>query len=566
MHRPISLRFTLLALVGLVSCRSARSAGPADLVVYGRVWTGDSARPWAGAVAIAGDTISAIGDSAEVAELVRPATRVLANGDGLVTPGFMDGHLHFLDGGFQLASVDLRTADTPAEFVERIAAYASERQPGEWILGGDWDHERWPGTPLPRREWIDSVTPNNPVFLSRLDGHMALANSVALRMAKVDRGTRDIPGGVIVRDPGTGEPTGILKDGAMGPVNGVIPARTEAQRDAALRRALAHAAAHGVTAFAHVSVPLSELGAYLRAKQAGTLTARAALYFPIENWRAVADTVAKLGRGDDWVWIGGVKGYMDGSLGSTTALFYRPYDDDPSTSGVLTTREDSMRAWIGGADSAGLQVVVHAIGERANGILLSIFDSVARAHGTKDRRFRVEHAQHLRREDIERFPRLGVIASMQPYHAIDDGRWAEKRIGPERIRTTYAFRSLLDRGAVLAFGSDWTVAPIEPLLGIYAAVTRRTLDGKHPDGWVPQEKISVEETLRAYTAGNAYGVFAEDRRGKLAPGYLADLVLLDRDLTRIPSEELEQAAVKATVVGGRVVYEGTSRSQATVSP
>ena len=555
-HAPALRRLALLALAGLASCRSepAISAGPADLVVYGRVWTGDSARPWAGAVAVAGDTVAAVGDSAEIAGLVRPGTRVLANGDGLVTPGFMDGHLHLLDGGFQLASVDLRPADAKAEFIERVAAFASERKPGEWIVGGDWDHERWPGTPLPDRSWIDSVTPDNPVLLYRLDGHMALANSAALRLAKVDRRTRDIPGGVIVRDA-SGEPTGILKDEAMGPVEQVIPSPTEAQRDAALRRALAHAASHGVTGFAHVDVPLSELGAYLRARKAGTLTARAALYFRIQDWRKVADTVAKMGRGDDWVWIGGVKGYMDGSLGSTTALFYEPYEDDPSTPGVLTTPEDSMRAWVGGADSAGLQVVVHAIGERANGLLLSIFDSVARAHGARDRRFRVEHAQHLRREDIARFGELGVIASMQPYHAIDDGRWAEKRIGPERIKTTYAFRSLLDRGAVLAFGSDWTVAPIEPLLGIYAAVTRRTLDGKHPGGWVPQEKISVEETLRAYTAGNAYGVFAEGRRGKLAPGYLADLVLLDRDLTRIPAEEIEGAAVKATVVGGRVVYE-----------
>jgi predicted amidohydrolase YtcJ len=556
-HAAVVRRLALLGLAGLASCRSgpAASAGPADLVVYGRVWTGDSARPWAGAIAVAGDTVSAVGDSAEIARLVRPETRVLANGDGLVTPGFNDGHLHFLDGGFQLASLDLRTADTPEEFIERVAAYASERQPGEWIAGGDWDHERWPGTPLPRKEWIDSVTPDNPVWINRLDGHMALANSAALRLAKIDRHTRDVPGGVIVRDPRTGEPTGILKDEAMDPVAAVFPARTEAQLDAALKRALGHAAARGVTGFAHVSVPLSELGAYQRASRAGTMTARAALYFPIEDWRAVADTVAKIGRGDDWVWIGGVKGYMDGSLGSTTAVFYQPYQDDPSTSGVFTTPEDSMRAWVGAADSAGLQVVVHAIGERANGLLLSIFDSVARAHGSKDRRFRVEHAQHLRREDIPRFAQLGVIASMQPYHAIDDGRWAEKRIGPERIQTTYAFRSLLDRGAVLAFGSDWTVAPIEPLLGIYAAVTRRTLDGKNPGGWIPQEKISVEEALRAYTAADAYAVFAEDRRGTLAPGYLADLVLLDRDLTRIAPEEIEQAEVRATVVGGRVVYQ-----------
>jgi predicted amidohydrolase YtcJ len=547
-------RLALLPLAGLLACRAGPSAGPADLVVYGRVWTGVSAEPWAGAVAITGDTILAVGDSAEIAALAGPETKLLANGRAMVTPGFMDGHLHFVDGGFQLASVDLRPANAKAEFVERVAVFASERKPGEWITGGDWDHERWPGTPLPRKDWIDSVTPDNPVLLYRLDGHMALANSAALRRAGVTKATRDIPGGVIVRDSKTGEPTGVLKDEAMGPVQAVIPEPTDEQRDAALRRALEHAASHGVTAFAHVSAPLAELSAYLRAKRAGTLTARAALYFPIESWKQVADSVERLGRGDDWVWIGGVKGYMDGSLGSTTAFFYQPYDDDPSTSGLLTTPEDSMRAWIGAADSAGLQVVVHAIGERANGLLLQIFDSVSRAHGTRDRRFRVEHAQHLRREDIGRFADLGVVASMQPYHAIDDGRWAEKRIGPERIKTTYAFRSLLDDDAVVAFGSDWTVAPIEPLLGIYAAVTRRTLDGKNPRGWVPEEKITVEEALRAYTAGNAYGVFAEDRRGRIAPGYLADLVLLDRDLTRVPPEELDQAAVKATIVGGRVVY------------
>jgi predicted amidohydrolase YtcJ len=547
-------RLALLTLAGLASCGPGPTAGAADLVVYGRIWTGDSARPWAGALAVEGDRISAVGDSAEIAGRVGPETSVLSNGPAMVTPGFMDGHLHFIDGGFQLASVDLRPADTPAEFIERLAAFASERQRGEWIVGGEWDHERWPGTPLPRREWIDSVTPDNPVLLYRLDGHMALANSAALRLAKIGRRTRDIPGGVIVRDPRTKEPTGILKDEAMGPVQAVIPSPTDAQLDAALKRALDHAVSRGVTAFAHVSVPLAQLGAYQRARRAGTLTARAALYFPIQLWRQVADTVARIGRGDDWIWIGGVKGYMDGSLGSTTALFYEPYADDPSTPGLPTTPEDSMRAWIGAADSAGLQVVVHAIGERANGLLLQIFDSVAQAHGPRDRRFRVEHAQHLRREDIARFAQLDVIASMQPYHLIDDGRWAEKRIGPERIKTTYAFRSLLGHGAVLAFGSDWTVAPIDPILGIYAAVTRRTLDGKNPNGWVPEEKITIEEALRAYTMGDAYGVFAEDRRGKLAPGYLADLVLLDRDITLIPAEEIEQVAVKATVVGGRMVY------------
>ena len=553
--RPFAGALPLLTLAVLVPREVPAPGAPPDLVVYGRVWTGDSVRPWAGAVAISGDTVLAVGDSAEIARLAGPGTRVLSNGTAMVVPGFMDEHVHFTDGGFQLASVDLRPANSPQEFVARLKAYALERRPGEWILGGDWDHERWPGAPLPRREWIDSVTPNNPVFVNRLDGHMGLANSAALRAARITRATRDIPGGVIVRDPRTGEPTGILKDAAMGPVQQAIPEPTAAERDAALRRALAYAASKGVTAFAHVSVAPADLGTYLRAKRAGALTARAALYFPLETWRQVADTIAKIGRGDDWVWIGGVKGYVDGSLGSTTALFYTPYNDDPTTSGVLVTPEDSLRAWIGAADSAGLQVAVHAIGERANGLLLDIYDSVAKAHGPRDRRFRIEHAQHLRRQDIDRIARSGDIASMQPYHAIDDGRWAEKRIGPERIKTTYAFRSLLDRHAHVAFGSDWTVAPIDPLLGIYAAVTRRTLDGKHPGGWVPEQKITVEEALHAYTAEAAYGVFAERTRGRLSPGYKADLVLLDQDLTRIPPEAIERAKVRVTVVGGRVVYQ-----------
>jgi predicted amidohydrolase YtcJ len=545
----------LLVGTGAPACQSPPPRALASLIVFGRIWTGDSARPWAGALAVAGDTVLAVGDSADVARLAGPGTRVLANGSAMVTPGFMDGHLHFIDGGFQLASVDLRPANSPQEFIARLKAYALERRPGEWILGGDWDHERWPGAPLPRREWIDSVTPRNPVFVSRLDGHMALANTAALRAAGITRATRDIPGGVIVRDRRTGEPTGILKDEAMGPVQDAIPSPTAAQRDAALRRALAFAASKGVTAFAHVSVDPADLGTYRRAKAAGALTARAALYFPLSTWHAVADTIARLGRGDDWVWIGGVKGFVDGSLGSRTALFYAPYADDRTTSGVLVTPEDSLRAWIGAADSAGLQIAVHAIGDRANGLILDIYDSVARAHGPRDRRLRIEHAQHLRPGDVDRIARLGIVASMQPYHAIDDGRWAEKRIGPERIREMYVFRSLLDRHVHLGFGSDWTVAPIDPILGIYAAVTRRTLDGKHPKGWVSEQKISVEEALQAYTAGDAYGVFAERTRGRLAPGYKADLVLLDQDLTRIPAEAIEAVSVRATVVGGRVVYE-----------
>ena len=556
--RPAALRLALASLLLTGACGPravlpARHPVPADLVVYGRVWTGDSARPWAGAVAIIGDTIAAVGDSAELAARVGPHTRILANGSGLVTPGLGDAHVHFLDGGFQLVSIDLRDAATPAEFIARLKAYAARLQPGEWILGGRWDHERWPGAPLPRRDWIDSVTPNNPVFVARLDGHMALANGAALRAAHVDRTTADVAGGTIVRDPG-GEPTGVLKDAATALVDRVEPIPSPEQSDSALARALDWAASKGVTSVSAVSVPWNELAALKRARARGALTTRVSVYVPLSEWRRMADTLRADGPGDDRLRVAGVKGYMDGSLGSSTALFYEPYADEPGTRGLLITPEDSLRRWIGGADSAGLQVVVHAIGERANGLLLDIYDSVAKAHGPRDRRFRIEHAQHLRTQDIDRIARLGVIASMQPYHAIDDGRWAEKRIGPERIRRMYVFRTLLDHHIPLAFGSDWSVAPLDPLLGIYAAVTRRTLDGKHPDGWIPEQRIGVEDALRAYTQGGAYAAFAERARGRLMPGLAADLTLIDRDLTRVAPESLDQARVRHTIVGGTVVY------------
>jgi predicted amidohydrolase YtcJ len=559
MGHMTSPRIGALLLCLLAACNRTP---PADMVVFGRAWTGNPEQPWAGAVAIRGDTIIAVGDSADLLQYVGSKTHRLDNGSAMVVPGFMDGHLHFLSGGYQLANVDLRQVNSQAEFIATIKAFASELKPGEWIQGGDWDHERWEGTPLPTRQWIDSVTPNNPVFVNRLDGHMGLANSAALRAAGITRSTPEVPGGMIVRDPRTGEPTGILRDLAMNPVYGVIPPPTPQQDDVALERAIRFAFSRGVTAVADLfsegpsySSIWTTFAAAQRARAAGKPLVRFAFFPAMAEWRRVADTIRARGEGDDWIRLAGVKGYVDGSLGSTTALFYEPYNDAPNTRGIFVTSEDSLRSQIGRADSAGLQVVVHAIGERANGVLLDIFDSVAQAHGPRDRRFRIEHAQHLRREDIDRIAATGVIASMQPYHAVDDGRWAEKRIGPERIKTTYAFRSLLERKAHLAFGSDWTVAPIDPILGIYAAVTRRTLDGKNPEGWIPDQKISVEETLRSYTYENAYGVFAEQHRGMLKPGYLADLVLLDQDLTKVQPNQLDRVRVKATVVGGRVMYE-----------
>ncbi|MEP7325779.1 MAG: amidohydrolase [Gemmatimonadota bacterium] len=545
-------RFSSAVLLGLlVACNRTP---PADLVIFGRVWTGDQARPWAGAVAIRGDTIIAVGDSAELARYVGKDTRRLDNGAGLVTPGFMDGHVHLVEGGYSLGQLELRDALSPAEFIARIKAYAATVRPGEWITDGNWDHERWVGAPLPRRDWIDSVTPNNPVFISRLDGHMWLANSAALRLGNITRSTPDIPGGVIVRDA-HGDPTGVLKDNAHNPIQAILPVSSAARDDAGLARAMDYAVSHGVTAVSAVSSFWGEFAALRRARAAGTLKIRVAMYDSLEDWRGVLDTLKAAGAGDDWLRLAGVKGYVDGSLGSTTAFFYEPYNDAPQTRGLMRFPEDSLRAWIGAADSAGLQVAMHAIGERANGLLLDIYDSVAQAHGARDRRFRIEHAQHLRRSDIDRIAATGVIASMQPLHLVDDGDWAEKRIGPERIKTTYAFRSLIDRSAHLGFGSDWSVAPMEPLLGIYAAVTRQTRNGQNPEGWVPEQKITVEEALRSYTYENAYAVFAEQHRGMLKPGYLADVTLIDQDLTRIAPAEIQHATIRATVVGGKVVYQ-----------
>jgi len=553
MRGPVLL---LVAAGLLAACRQAPPEPPADLIVYGRVWTGDTARPEARGVAVRGGTIVAVGSTREVRRFQGPRTRVLDAGARTVLPGLADAHTHFIDGGFQLLSVDLRDADTPAEFVRRLAAFARKQPRGRWILGGDWDHERWPGSPLPRKEWIDSVTPDNPVFVSRLDGHMGVANSLALRLAHLTRATRAPAGGVIVRDSATGEPTGVLKDNAADAIWRAVPERTAAETDSALATALRHAASLGLTTIHVMSSNWSDLAAFRRARSRNALTARIYDFVPLATWRMLADTVRAEGRGDDWLRIGGLKGFMDGSLGSTTAAFYDPYLDAPTSRGLFVTDSAVMRGAILSADSAGLQVAVHAIGDRANAVLLDFYAEAERLHGARDRRFRVEHAQHLRRVDVPRFGALGVIASMQPYHAIDDGRWAYERLDTARLRGTYAFHSLLATNAPLAFGSDWTVAPLSPLLGIYAAVTRRTLDGKNPGGWFPEEKIALEQALRAYTAGVAYAGFMEGRTGVLRPGLFADMTVLDRDLFATPPDSLNAVRVTTTIVGGRIVYEG----------
>lgn len=538
----------------MTSTSSTYTLAPTLAVVNARVWTGDPRRPWADAVAVTGDRISAVGSSAEVRKLARPTTRVVDAGGGMVVPGFIDAHVHFMDGGFGLTSVQLRDAKTPAEFVRRIKAHAATLPRGAWMLEGNWDHQNWGGE-LPRRDWIDSVTPNTPVLIQRLDGHMSLANTAAMRAAGVTRDTRDVAGGEIVRDA-AGEPTGIFRDNAAGLVGRAVPDPLPAQEDAALDAAMAHVASHGVTSV-HNMGSWRNLAAFERARRANRLRTRIYAAVPLASWERLRDTVAARGRGDEWLHIGGLKGFVDGSLGSHTAAMLEPFTDAPADRGLFVSDPQRLSEWTTGADSAGLHVMIHAIGDRANRALLDLYERVVRESDDpdRDRRFRIEHAQHLAPEEIPRFARLNVIPSMQPYHAIDDGRWAEKLIGPERARGTYAFRSLLDAGARPAFGSDWFVAPPTPLEGIYAAVTRRTLDDRNPGGWVPAQKITVDEALRAYTTGAAYAEFMEKDKGMLARGMLADLVLIDRDLTQIPPETIRDARILMTVVGGQVVFE-----------
>ena len=517
-----------------------------------KVWTADPRRPSGSAIAINGERIVAVGNAVDVEHLIDSRTRVIDARGQLVTPGFIDSHLHFLMAGLRLASVQLRDAHSREELVRRVREHAARMPKGSWITGGDWDHENWGGI-LPSREWIDEVTPDHPVWMTRLDGHMALANSAALRLAGVTRETEEIGGGEIVRDT-FGHPTGILKDNAMPLVQRVVPEPDYAMKRTAMRAAMKHVAAQGVTSAHNMAFVWEDLDFFRQMHAEGELKTRIYAAVPLAQWERAADDVARNGRGDHWLRSGVLKGFVDGSLGSHTAAFYEPFEDQHDSCGILLDTPDNLYQYASQADRAGLHLCVHAIGDRAAALQLDIYERIIRENGPRDRRFRIEHAQHLRASDIARFGELGIIASMQPYHLIDDGRWAARVLGADRLRTAFAFRSLLDGGARLAFGSDWFVAPPTPLEGIYAAVTRRTLDDRHPGGLIPEEKISVEEALVAYTRDAAYASFEDDVKGTLAPGRLADLTIIADDILSMEPERLREARVATTIVGGEVVF------------
>jgi predicted amidohydrolase YtcJ len=542
----------------------AQTKPAADTIIQNaNVWTVDPALPQAEAVAILGDRIVAVGSNQRVDAWRGPHTQIVDAAGKRLLPGFNDAHVHFTDGGAQLDSVELNDATSAQEFARRIRERAEKTAKGEWLLGGDWDETKWSPAELPTKELIDAATPDVPVAVNRYDGHMVLANSLALKLAAITAQTPDPPGGVIVRDE-RGNPTGGLKDAAQDLLFKAVPPLTHDQRRHAIERALGHAASVGVTSVQHMNPEAGDVAVYSELLEEGRLTTRV-YAAPLINQ---VDDQLKIGVrrafGGPYLRIGGVKAYADGSLGSATAYFFEPFSDQPGNRGLLSDEmhpislmSDRMMR----ADAAGLQLCTHAIGDAGISAILDIYAAIEKEHGSRDRRWRIEHAQHMAAKDFDRFAQLHVIASVQPYHAIDDGRWAERRIGHDRSSRTYAFRTFLDRGVRLALGTDWNVAPLNPMLTLYAATTRATLDGKNPNGWFPEQKLTIKEAIEAYTMGSAYAEFQENEKGSIKAGKLADMVLLSDDVLTIDPVKIRDVKVLKTWVGGKVTYAADAASK-----
>ena len=565
MKTILSRAGTIVALLALFAppFLQAQSRPAADLIIRNaKIWTVDKSHPTAQAVAVLGDRIVAVGSNDDVEAWRGTGTRTVDASGKLLLPGFNDAHVHFVDGGRALDSVQLNDATSAQEFARRIAERVKRTPKGAWVTGGDWDETKWNPSAMPSKELIDPFTPDTPVFVGRYDGHMALANSVTLRLAGITAQTPDPPGGVIVRDA-KGNPTGALKDAAMDYVYKIEPPLSHDERLQAVQRALAHAASLGVTSVQHMNPEYADIAVYSELLERGELTAR---IYAAPLITGVDDQV-KIGIrhafGGPFLRIGAVKAYADGSLGSSTAYFFEPFSNQPTNRGLLSDEMHPislMRQRMMKADAAGLQICTHAIGDQGISIILDLYSEIVKAHGESDRRFRIEHAQHMAAKDFDRFAQLHVIASVQPYHAIDDGRWAETRIGHDRASRTYAFRTFLNHGVRLAFGTDWDVAPLNPMLGVYAAVTRATLDGKNPNGWFPEQKLTVAEAVEAYTMGSAYAEFQEKEKGSITPGKLADMVLLSDDIFTIDPARIRDVKVMTTWVGGKIVWSAIEKS------
>lgn len=544
--------------------------GPkADVIfVHGNVYTGVPANAQFSsilrqeAIAVRGDRIQAVGKNVDIQKLKGPQTQVIDLGGHFVMPGFNDAHLHLADAGFQKLNVDLTGVKTLDEFRERLLAKVEKAKPGEWILGGGWDETTWPVKALPSRWDLDEVSAGHPVFLDRVDGHLAVANTRALQLASITIASRDPEGGKIDRDA-NGQPTGILRDTAQQAVSVVLPQPTHEKRRQAIETALADLAEHGVTSAQDYSPDWQNFQIYEELEKEGKLTAR------ISEWLPFDDSVEELQKKRDshpqsdlMLHTGMLKGFMDGSLGGHTAALLEPYADDPKNSGLPRYEADKLNDMAKERMLAGFQLGFHAIGDKGIQMALDAFAEAEKAareqkvkapNGGDDFRLRVEHAQVTTPAQIARFKELKVIASMQPSHVLTDMRWAQDRLGPKRAATSYAWSSFLNKGVTVAFGTDYPVEPVTPFRGLYAAVTRKSENGKQE--YFPAQKLTMDQAIAAYTAGSAFAEFEEKEKGKLVPGMLADFVVLDHDVTAASPEKVIATRVVRTVMGGKTVYE-----------
>ena len=544
--KHIILLLTLFLIMNLSAQKKAYENG--------YIYTVNPGQPVVETVITEADKIIFTGSKAEAADLIDENTEIIDLQGKLMLPGFIDNHVHFVSGGFYLLGIDLRNANSIKEFRDLIKDYA-EKNPGIWITGGNWDHEAWEVKDLPVKEMIDEITPNTPVLIDRFDGHMSLANSYALKLAGITKDTKSPEGGLIVKDAVTGEPTGILKDNAIGLVGRFIPSPSDEEYLHATVTALDHAMKNGFTSVQDITYR-RDLDMYRKLDDAGKLTCRIFTRYPISDYKWLVQNGYKVGSGSDKVKLGSLKAFADGSLGSSTAWFFDRYDQDTTTTGLAMDIVNSgeLAEWALDADKNHLQICTHAIGDKANSYMLDLYEEIIKKNPEWDRRFRIEHAQHVRFTDIPRFAKDKVIASVQPYHCIDDGVWAEKRIGHKRIQYTYPFKSFLDNDVLMCFGSDWSVAPLSAIWGIYAAVTRRTLDDKNPDGWIPEQKISVEEAVKCYTINNAYASFEENIKGSIEKGKLADFVVLSDNIFTIDPVKIKDVKVLMTIFDGEMIY------------
>jgi len=545
------LLIVLLALTNL-ACQQA-PAGKADLIIAGKIFTGLNSRPFVEALAASGDKILAIGSRQEINRYAGPQTRIIELAEGVAIPGLIDAHTHFSSGGQSLIELSFRGVDSIEKVQQMIAARIKELPPGTPIFGRDYDHTLFPDQKWPDRADLDKVSPDNPVVIRRVDGHSAWLNTLALKLSGIDGLTPDPFGGEIVRDQISGDPTGILKESAMNLIKIKPSIKSSPEED--ILRALDHARQLGLTGV-HASTDLKELEIYKKLKKEGQLTLRIYAWLPIEEMDECLKLGLKQGQGDEFLKIGFLKAFIDGTLGSGTALMFEPFADAPGQSGLAQYSEQEFYELIDRAYAHGFQVGTHAIGDKGVNWVLNAIEKAEKKYGQKDLRYRIEHAQIIKPEDIKRFRGLGVIASMQPTHCTTDMRFCEQRIGQERSKDAYAWKSLLDNGASLAFGSDWPVEPLDPRRGLYSAVTRQNIEQDLPEGgWFPEQKLTLAEAIECFTSGSAYASFEENLKGTLEPGKLADLTIFGLDIFSHEPEDILTAPVIYTIVGGKIVYQ-----------